>query len=143
MLIVVTACNRGDKSDSKIYSLTGYIAGFAPCTIDNQYRIGYIIISEDEVDTLEAYNLSDDVYKMPASIITNQSDTLFKIPWIYFQNYRSSVYFPDEARYQFKIKIKYRYAKENEKVIYWCTTDVFFTDFPQIIVMSASKNSDI
>ncbi|HLO61303.1 MAG TPA: hypothetical protein VK179_21305 [Bacteroidales bacterium] len=134
--ILTSSCER---SKEEIEVMNGYIVGFAPCTIYNQYRIGYIIISDNEMDTLEVYNLSDDVFKMPASIITNQSDTLFKIPWTYFENYRSSAYFPNEARYQFKTRIYYRYAKENEKSIYWCTADVLFTSFTQIIVVKALK----
>lgn len=131
-----------DKDDTELNYVEGYIVGFDPCTINHQYRIGYVIISKDFKDTLVTYNLSDNVFKMPASIISNSSETLYKIPETYFQNYRNSAYFPESVRYEFKIMVSYTNANENEKVFNLCTTDFNYSDFnnaKQIIIKSAKK----
>jgi len=133
---LATSCERENEETRHI---KGYIVGFAPCTIRHQYKIGYIIISENKKDTLVTYNLSDEIFKMPASVVFNQTDTLYNIPEAYFQNYMDSPYFPDEARYQFKILISFRYAEEDELTIYGCTTDILFINFPEIKIISASK----
>ncbi|MCK9235839.1 MAG: hypothetical protein M0P09_05920, partial [Acholeplasmataceae bacterium] len=73
---------------------------------------------------LITYNLSDDTYKMPASVISNTSDTLYNIPEGYFSNYRNSAYFPTSVSSRLKIKFTYRYAFKEEKVINMCTSDI-------------------
>ncbi len=73
VLITVFSCKR---DDSILKQTEGCIVGFDPCTINHHYRIGYVIITGDLKDTLITYNLSDDTYKMPASVISNTSDTL-------------------------------------------------------------------
>jgi hypothetical protein len=76
---------------------------------------------------------------MPASVIVNQTDTLYNIPENYFQNYMDSPYFPNEARYKYKILITFRHAEEDELTIYGCTTDILFINLPEIIILNASK----
>lgn len=131
-----------EKEGIKYNNTEGYIVGFDPCTINHHYRIGYVFISTDLNDTLITYNLSDEVFKMPASVLLNPTDTLYKIPESYFQNYSNSAYFPIEAHYKFKIKITYKPAIEEDKVYNMCTTDINQADFNnaiQVIIKSASK----
>ena len=138
-IIVCIAFSCEDDESIPIKSTEGYIVGFDPCTINHQYRIGYVIISTDLQDTLVTYNLSDSVYKMPANVISNVSDTLYKIPDSYFQNYGNSTFFPDSLRYKYKVKISYIIANENEMIFNRCTTDILFLHFIQVIIKSATK----
>lgn len=128
-----------EKSEDKINlrELDGYIVGFDPCTINHQYRIGYVIISTDLKDTLITYNLSDNTFKMPASVLLNSPDTLYKIPEPYFNNGWGGM-FQASSRYEFKIKGTFRYAKEDEERIHLCTNDLFL-NYKQIIITSATK----
>jgi len=128
-----------EKSEDKINlrELEGYIVGFDPCTINHQYRIGYVIISTDLKDTLITYNLSDNTFKMPASVLLNSPDTLYKIPEPYFKNAWGGM-FQASSRYEFKVKGTYRDAKENEKSYYLCTNDLSLYH-KQIIITSATK----
>lgn len=79
------------------------------------------------------YNLSDDVWKMPSSIQLNSSNTLYTIPESYFKNG-----FPEIARYEFKIKVTYRYPKEEEKTGFICNIDLFLNS-KEIIITTATK----
>lgn len=123
--------------DKNLRELDGYIVGFDPCTVNHHYRIGYVIISTDLKDTLVTYNLSDETFKMPASVLLQSSDTLYKIPESYFKAGRG-YYFPESARNEFKIMGTYHYAKEDEKSIFECTNDLFL-NYEQIIITSATK----
>ncbi|MBU8891993.1 MAG: hypothetical protein KOO66_04395 [Bacteroidales bacterium] len=142
---IAFSCEKDD--DEPIKLAEGYIVGFDPCTINHHYRIGYVIISTDLKDTLVTYNLSDSIYKMPANVISNISDTLYKnisdtlykIPESYFQNYRNSTYFPDSLRYKYEVKILYLIANENEMIFNLCTTDILFLHFIQVIIKSATN----
>lgn len=140
--IVVSLCeNDRDQTEQ----IDGFIVGFDPCTINHQYRIGYVIISGDLKDTIVTYNLSDINFKMPASVLLELSDTLYTIPEICFANFINSAYFPSEYQDKFKIKVEYRFAKEKEKVVNWCTHDINQADFwyqflnNQVIIISAAK----
>lgn len=136
-VFLVYGCSKDD--DGTITEKRAYIVGFDPCTINHSYRIGYIIITEDLNDTLITYDLSDETFKMPASILLNSSDTLHKIPEVYFENFRESPYFSDSLRYKYKLNLEYRLASEEETVSYICTTDVISVVLPQIIINSVSK----
>ena len=125
------------KEDSHLRDLDGYIVGFDPCTINHHYQIGYVIISTDLKDTLITYNLSDKTFKMPASVLLNSPDTLYKIPESYFKNSWGCM-FQASSRYEFKIKGTFRYAKEDEKSIFECTNDLFL-NYEQIIITSVTK----
>lgn len=91
ILLLVVSCSS-DKDDMLIEK-RGYIVGYDPCTIGHHYRIGYVILTEDLKDTLVTYNLSDESFKMPASVLLKPNDTIYKIPESYFENYRNSVFF--------------------------------------------------
>ena len=96
LLLLAGSCSHDDNMfDEK----RAYIVGFDPCTLNHNYKIGYVIITEDLKDTLITYRLSDGAFNMPASIFLNPNDTLYKIPESYFENYRNSIYFPDSLRY--------------------------------------------
>ena len=129
-------CEKDEDKDLR--ELDGYIVGFDPCTFNHHYRIGYVIISTDLKDTLLTYNLSDETFKMPASVLLQPSDTLYKIPESLFQNAFGGMFLQSSSRSEFKINGTYRYPKENEKSYPLCTNDVFL-NFTQIIITSASK----
>lgn len=137
--IIIFAAFSCEKDEQSVKYATGYIVGYDPCTINHHYRIGYVIISQDLKDTLVTYNLSDIVYKMPASVVFN-SDTLYKIPWLYFQNYFGTPYFPDTLRYKYGVKVSYSIAKESEMVYNLCTYAISPKPSDnQIIIKSATK----
>ncbi|MDY0370669.1 MAG: hypothetical protein RBR10_12590 [Bacteroidales bacterium] len=141
LLLIMTTTYGCKKDTNDLIHTEGYIVGFDPCTINHHYSIGYVIITGDLKDTLITYNLSDDTYKMPASVISNTSDTLYNIPEGYFSNYRNSAYFPTSVSSRLKIKFTYRYAFKEEKVINMCTSDINQADFnnaKQVIIKSAS-----
>jgi hypothetical protein len=117
----------------------GYIVGYDPCTINHHYRIGYVIITEDLKDTLVTYSLSDESFKMPASVLLKPNDTIYKITESYFENYQNSVFFSNSLRYKYPVGINYCRAKENEMVYNLCTTDIIFLNFPQVIIKSITK----
>lgn len=128
------------KENVKLPLTSGYIVGFDPCS-ELGYRIGYVFVSEDLRDTLITYNISDAIYKMPASVVFS-SDTLYKIPWIYFQDYCNTAYFPDSLRYKYRIKVSYVVANINEMIYYPCTNNCNDSDFNnalQVIIKSAVK----
>jgi hypothetical protein len=134
-----------EKDNNNLNFLEGYIVGFDPCTINHHYRIGYVIISTDTKDTLVTYNLSDYVFNMPASVLLNPLDTLYKIPESNFLNYRNSAYFPLDVRYEYKIIVTYIYATEDKRIFNLCTTDINQGDFSyqilhnQVLIKSATK----
>lgn len=134
LLLVVSCSSDDDMSIEK----RAYIVGYDPCTINHHYRIGYVIITEEK-DTLVTYSLSDKSFKMPASVLLNPNDTIYKIPESYFENYRNSVFFPNSLRYKYPVAISYSSAKENEMVYNLCTTDMIFLNFPQVIIKSITK----
>ena len=138
-IIVFMAFSCEEDDDEPIKSTEGYIVGFDPCTINHHYKIGYVFISTDLKDTLITYNLSDNTFKMPASVLLNLSDTLYQIPELYFQNYYNSAYFPDSLRYKYEVKISYLIANENEMIFNLCTTDILFLHFIQVIIKSATN----
>ncbi len=120
-------------------SLEGYVVGYDPCTISQQYRIGYIIISEDLKDTLLSYNISDQIFKMPASILSTQLDTIYKIPESYFEHFLSTPFFPDSLRYKYGIKITYLPSVKDELIYNGCYTNIIFVNFEQIMIKSIRK----
>ncbi len=126
------------EGDKNLKELDGHIVGFDPCTVNHHYRIGYVIISTDLKDTLITYNLSDKTFKMPASVLLNSPDTLYKIPESYFNNGWGGIYLQASSRYEFKIKGTFRYANEDEKSIFECTNDLFL-NYKQITITSAAK----
>jgi hypothetical protein len=138
---------RCDKDDIELNHVEGYIVGFVPCTANPNVKeginpIGYVIISEDLKDTLSAYNLSDVNHRMPA-IISFNSNILYEIPDLYFQNYRETSYFSNTLRYRYRVKISYIEASEDEKVYPTCKHDINQSDFNnaiQVIIKSATKN---
>lgn len=132
-----------ENNDDIFLETEGYIVGFDPCTINNEYRIGYVIVSENLNDTLVTYNLSDESFTMPASIICGK-DTLYTIPQSHFQNYPFSAYFPASTRYDYKIKVTYQKSSQDELVFYLCSHNINLSDFfyqienNQVVIKSAS-----
>jgi hypothetical protein len=135
-LIMGSSCSGGDDNLDKEKF---YIVGFDPCTINQSYRVGFVLISENLNDTLITYSLSDETFKLPASILFEESDTLYKLPESYFVNYRNSIYFPEQSRFEYPIDITFAIAEEYQKVFYPCTSDIISVILPQVIINSASK----
>lgn len=118
LLFVVFACHKDDSEP--VFTTEGYIIGFDPCTIRHPgYDLGLAIVSTDVQDTLVTYNFPDSIYNFPDE---------------YFQNYMSSAYFPDSARYEYKIKIEYKKAENDEVVILECLADFNQADFSKQIM---------
>lgn len=141
-IIIFLAFSCEKDNDKPIKSTEGYIVGFDPCTINHHYQIGYIIISTDVKDTLLTYNLSDNIYQMPATVLLNSADTIYQIPESYFQNYRNTAYFPDSIRYKFKINVTYSEATGDEIIFNLCTNDFNYSDFNnaiQVVIKSAQS----
>jgi hypothetical protein len=142
--LLFLACT--EKENPELQEAEGYIVGFDPCTINHHYRIGYVIISKDYLDTLVTYNLSDRVFTMPASVELKSSNPLYTIPEDRFSGYRDSAYFPELYRNDYPIKISYRKALDHELIINLCTADINMGDFSrqmmnnQIIVVKVSRN---
>ncbi len=135
-LIIIASCS---KEDSNIISKEAFVVGFDPCTVANNYRLGYVIITEDLNDTLLTYNLSDVTKKIPASILLNTNDTLYKIPEDYFENFENSIYFPNSSRFEYKLTVNYKFATEEEMVFNLCSTDLISLTAPQVMIKSISK----
>lgn len=139
-LLYCASCNTDNEVNSMERS--GYIVGYDPCTINHSYPIGYIFVTEDLRDTVVTYNLSDRQFRMPASVILHTNDTLYKIPAENFQNFRTSVYFPDSLRYRYPLHVEYRLAKEDELIFNLCSTDLIFVTATQVIIETAHKKTN-
>lgn len=138
LIVSVLFCISCGKEDNNLIKKSGYIIGFDPCTIGASYRIGYIIVTNNLADTLLTYNLSDIKHKIPASILLNPSDTLYKLPASHFENYKSSPFFEDSLRFNYPINFTYSIATENESTFNLCRTDVIFITAPQVIIKSVT-----
>jgi len=142
IVLMGLSCDE-DEKQLPIIDDNYYIVGFENCTVYGQIRIGYYIISDELNEPLLTYNISDSIYKMPASIIMYDTyDTLYQIPAPYFQNYMSTRYFPDSVLHKFKLKIEYREAVGDEIIYLACPDHIIKSDFlnaKQVIVTSAIK----
>ena len=125
--LAIAGCNK-EKED--LYEFDGYIVGFVPCTVQYHYRIGYEIISSNLKDTLVTYNLSDEKFQMPASVIGSSGETLYKIPESFFQ--------ASSSRYELKIKGTFRFAKDNEVPTHLCA-DYLAINYKTVIFTIATK----
>jgi hypothetical protein len=131
-------CGIGcEKEKITIQQMDGYIIGYDPCTIQQHSKICYIIVSADLKDTVMTYNISDAIYKMPASILSQSGDTLYKIPENYFKSF---AYFPTTTRYDFKVHVTYRYPNENESYSSPCLA-LYLSGQPhrEIVIESITK----
>lgn len=126
-----------EKEKIAVQRIDGYVIGYDPCTIQQHSRIGYVVVSEDLKDTVMTYNISDVTYKMPASILSQLGDTLYKIPETHFNSF---AYFPANTRYDFKVHVVYRYPKENESYSSPCLA-LYLSGRPyrEIIIVSIAK----
>lgn len=118
-------CKR--DNDTIVFYKEGYVVGFDQCSYQHNYDLGFAIITKNLSDTLMSYNFPD---------------TVFTFPEMYFQNYVNSGYFPNSARFEFKIKFSYKIATKEELVFNLCTTDINASDFTksvQVILMSVEK----
>jgi hypothetical protein len=116
-----------DKKDTETKQTDGYIVGFDPCSLKNNYATGFAIISMNLKDTLMTYNLPDSIYRFP---LEN------------FQNYENTGYFPTDLRFKYKIRVTYAIATESEKISLFCLAYINQSEFinaTQVIIKSASK----
>jgi len=122
--LLFTACER--KVD-ETKQLDGYIVGYDPCSLKNNYATGFVINSYDRKLTLLTYNLPDSIYTFPLE---------------YFQDYVNSGYFPIEVRFNYKIRVTYTITTESEKIYLLCRGDINQSEFYkaiQVIIKSATK----
>ncbi len=139
LFTIFFSCNKEDNEPIK--NSVGYIVGFDPPSVQCYPRIGYLFISENLKDTMLTYNVSDDTKKMPANILLNSNDTIYQIPEVCFQNYKSSPYFPISERYKYKVEISYSLTKETGMENYICTNDILWLNYKNINVISIKKNN--
>ena len=115
-----------EKNDNKTIHAEGYIVGFNPCSLKNQYATGYVIITQDLKDTLMAFNFPD---------------TIYKFPLVFFQDYENTGYFPSNVRFEYKIRITYTIATESEKIYPFCFANINQSEFyktTQVIIKTVS-----
>lgn len=139
-----------EKEDFDTFDMEGFIVGFDPCTVRS--KIGYVIISKDFVDTVTTYSLSPSENRMPAPVGLDPNRPLYTIPEQEFRYFRSSAYFPEFLYYpdsliiNYPVRIAYRKALEEERIVNFCSTDINTSDFwrqwgnNQVIVVKAFKN---
>ena len=125
--LAIAGCN---KEREELSEFDGYIVGFVPCTVHHHYRIGYEIISSNLKDTLVTYNLSDEKFQIPASVIGSSGETLYNVPESFFQT--------STSRYALKIKGTYRFAKDFEVPVLGCNDDLSL-NYKTVIFTSATK----
>ena len=125
-------CNKGE-----IFYIVGYQGGCALSIADGTGEsLGYILISEDLKDTLEAYCMPKGIYNYP--------EELFKVHTAIVNKS-----FPEQYRYSFKIKIKYfapeEYYTEELGWLMWAChlqhhiPSIEYCKTVRIIINSASK----
>ena len=137
LLLSIVSCSKETPDNAQDTELTGFIIGFDPCTINHSYPIGFVIVTNDQKDTLMVYNLSDQQFKLPANVLLQPDDTLFRIPAEYFEKYYETYLFPDTLRDKYALSFTYHLAKEQEKQYNLCTSDILGLNFPQAIIESA------
>ena len=126
LLVLILSCKKEVMWDS------AYVVGFDPCTgaYPDSLNKGYILITIDSKDTVATYNLQNDIFDFPES---------------YFANYKSNCLFPDSMRYNFRVRIKYSFTEEKNKVASFCFADIYqgifyqYTNNRQITLHSARK----
>ncbi len=107
-----------------------FVIGFDPCTgvaNPNGGNVGFVIRIVPQKDTAVTYNIPSGIYTFPPE---------------YFKNFQYYSFFPDSALEDFPIKIKYRYAKQNERKYPLCRGDIltgYFNQDNQIIILSITK----
>lgn len=130
LIITIHSCN---KTNDEVFVDQGYIIGFNPCKkgapiVPNDSIRGLLVeISDKTSDTLLTYNLPWALFDFPDSL---------------FEGYRFNYYFPEHSKEIYKVKLTYRYAKPDEKLLFACVGDILALGFEklidkQIIILSA------
>lgn len=114
-LSLISSCDSETPCPTCEHYSDAFVIGFDPCTANSTAgeSSGYVISVPERKDTVVAYNFPTDIYEFPL---------------VYFENYVYNPFFPDSAKYDFPIKIKYRYVKENEKTPILCRGDILLYD---------------
>lgn len=137
LVLVIFSVNSCHDKDAPTFATCenfsdGYVIGFDPCSgvgNPNGGTLGFAIYLPINGDTVVAYNFPTGIYDFPLG---------------YFGNYKYYPFFPEEAREDFPVKIKYRYAKKEEFSVKFCTGDIvsyplFSNIESQIILLSITK----
>ncbi|MDR3286913.1 MAG: hypothetical protein LBT27_05680 [Prevotellaceae bacterium] len=110
-----------------------YVSGYDACSSvvidgENGEAGGYYIVSEDLRDTLLTYNLPKNIFNFPSSCFSTT-------------NFYTPRWFPNEFRNEFKMKISYEIASEEDMIFYVCLANVLIqhVNATQIIIKSANK----
>lgn len=134
--IFITCCSREEplieetNCDTCENFQEAFVFGFDPCSTnpDTGSSAGYLMAVPAKGDTVMTYNFPDSLDQFPKE---------------YFTNYQFMHYFPDSARENFQIKLKYRFASEEEMNWYVCRGDIITPKLKylenQIIILSIAK----
>lgn len=115
ILCLLSACDKETPCPTCEHYSDAFVIGFDPCATNSMTgeSSGYMISVPERKDTVVTYNFSTNIYEFPL---------------LYFKNYVYNPFFPDSAKYDFPIKIKYRYVTENEKTPILCRGDILLYD---------------
>jgi len=133
---ILVSCNQED--DNLIKQAEGYILGYNPCSVildgvNGNSAQGFYFVSTNLKDTLLTYNLPKNTFDIPSCYIASTE-------------YYVNDYFPDSARFDFKVKIEYTNATIDEQKEAHCIFTglqlidcVFEKEYTQIIIKSAKQ----
>lgn len=137
-----------EKEEFETFELEGSIVAFESCSFYMGGKVGYVIISNDLVDTIATYSLSPSRLRLPAPVGTNSKKPIFTIPEEAF-SHEDVVRSHEMLSQTFPIRVKYRLAtqKEKDESIRICTSDFPSAAFVPgiwldklVVVQSASIN---
>ncbi len=133
LLVASGSCDNEIGPPDKIENfVTGeaFVIGFDPCRANPAIgkSAGYLIATPSQGDTAMTYNLPDSLYEFPKE---------------YFAYYRFRHFFPDSAQDDFPLKLRYRFAGEEEKEWSLCRGDIITPNLEyvkeQIIIICVTK----
>ncbi len=130
--LAAVGCTEDDNND--LMQVDCYIAGYdggAGVIIEEDYGVahGYFIITTDLKDTLLTYDLPIDIYDFPVKCFCARPEC-------------TPTWFPNSFKKEFKVRISYTIASEEEKVYPVYRHDIFtagLNGISQIIIKSAIK----
>jgi len=124
--------NGNNISPLSIFYIVGYDVNCGVEIQDSTAKAkGYVLVSENLIDTLVAYNLPDSLFAFPSDIMP--------------QNVFGFNLFPQGYRFTYKVQMTYRLMTEEEWREALCpaiclNTRVFFFEPTYIVIASISKN---
>ncbi len=138
-LTFITCCNIENPIDEDPTTCDtcdnfqdAFVIGFDQCAASSELGMsaGYLIAVPVKGDTMMTYNFPDSLYQFPKE---------------YFAYAIFRALFPDSARYDFPVRIKYRFALEEEMISIVCPgyivhhTGMFKFIENQIVILDVTK----